>query len=260
MLGRVTLFAGLFCALSGAALAAGVDELPPDIQKSLYARRPSIRSSRSVPAPTATGRRRRVRPGRSATPVPMPATRGVRWQWTGCRTRSSRSGRSSGLVKDVIITQSNLKDSVQIQQMRQLVDQGVDAIIVCCSNPTALNQTIKYAYDKGVPVFSFTGYLTSPYAVNSSNNYQLGGFQVGEWMGEEIGKKGNVLVVEGIPGNFRLGLAGPWHEGGPSGQSGRQDRRRRRRHVDRPGRSGRSPEVAFHPPGPSRWHRRAICS
>jgi ribose transport system substrate-binding protein len=105
-----------------------------------------------------------------------------------------------GLLKDVIITQSNLKDAVQIQQIRQLVDQGVDAIIVCCSNPTALNASVKYAYDKGVPVFSFTGYLTSPYAINSSNNYQLGGYQVGKALVDQLGGKGNVLVVEGIPG------------------------------------------------------------
>lgn len=105
-----------------------------------------------------------------------------------------------GLVKDIIITQSNLKDALQIQQMRQLVDQGVDAIIICCSNPTALNQTIKYAYDKGVPTFSFTGYVTSPYAINSSVNYHQAGYEVGRWMAEEIDEKGNVLVIEGIPG------------------------------------------------------------
>ena len=108
--------------------------------------------------------------------------------------------KEAGLVDDILITQSNLKDAVQIQQMRQLVDQGVDAIIICCSNPTALNQTIKYAYDKGVPTFSFTGYVTSPYAVNSSVNYQLAGYDIGRWMAKEIGEKGNVLVVEGIPG------------------------------------------------------------
>ncbi len=59
-----------------------------------------------------------------------------------------------GLISEVIVTQSNLNDATQIQQMRQLVDQGVDAIIVCCSNPTALNQTVEYAHSKGVPVFS----------------------------------------------------------------------------------------------------------
>jgi len=105
-----------------------------------------------------------------------------------------------GLVDDIIVTQSNLKDALQIQQMRQLVDQGVDAIIICCSNPTALNQTIKYAYDKGVPTFSFTGYVTSPYAINSSVNYHQAGYEVGRWMAEEIGEEGNVLVIEGIPG------------------------------------------------------------
>lgn len=105
-----------------------------------------------------------------------------------------------GLLSEVVVTQSNLKDATQIQQMRQLVDQGVDAIILCCSNPTALNQTAKYAYDKGVPTFSLTGYLTSEHTVSSSVNYQLAGFEIGKWMANEIGGKGNVLVVEGIPG------------------------------------------------------------
>ena len=105
-----------------------------------------------------------------------------------------------GLVDDIIVTQSNLKDSLQIQQMRQLVDQGVDAIIICCSNPTALNQTIKYAFDQGVPTFSFTGYVTSEYAINSSVNYHQAGYEVGRWMAEEIEEEGNVLVIEGIPG------------------------------------------------------------
>ena len=105
-----------------------------------------------------------------------------------------------GLVSDVVITQSNLSDSLQIQQMRQLVDQGVDAIIICCSNPTALNPTAQYAHDRGVPVFSISGYITSPFAVNSSANFVLSGNMLGEWMAKEIGGKGNVLVVEGIPG------------------------------------------------------------
>jgi ribose transport system substrate-binding protein len=93
-----------------------------------------------------------------------------------------------------------LKDSVQIQQMRQLVDRGVDALIICCSNPTALNETVKYAYDKGVPTFSMVGYVTSPYAVNSSTNFVVTGKHMGDWLVDELGKKGNVLVVEGIPG------------------------------------------------------------
>ena len=105
-----------------------------------------------------------------------------------------------GLLDEVLITESNLNDTTQIQQIRQLADQGVDAIIICCSNPTALTQSIKYAYDKGIPVFSFVGYQTSDLVVNSSPNFQVAGFAVGKAMADELGGKGKVLVVEGVPG------------------------------------------------------------
>ena len=111
----------------------------------------------------------------------------------------SRS-KKAGLVSEVVVTQSDLKDAVQIQQMRQMVDDGVDAIIICCSNVTALNQTIEYAYKAGVPVFSFSGYVTSPYAINGAANHAQGGGQMATWLADKIGKKGNVLLVSGIPG------------------------------------------------------------
>jgi ribose transport system substrate-binding protein len=81
--------------------------------------------------------------------------------------------KEAGYLEDIVVTQSNLKDAVQIQQMRQLTDQGVDALIVCCSNPVALNPTIDYAYSQGVPTASMTGYLTSEYAISTSVNYAL---------------------------------------------------------------------------------------
>ena len=200
LLGKLTVLSGLLLGLSGTAMAAGLDELPPDIQKRLYSK--ELLDPQQPVGPSAY-RDWKAKKGPPWTIGYASSYAGNTWR-AGVMDRLQNEiipkWKKLGLLKDVIITQSNLKDSVQIQQMRQLVDQGVDAIIVCCSNPTALNQTVKYAYDKGVPVFSFVGYLTSPYSINSSNNYQLGGYQVGAWMAEELGKKGNVLVVEGIAG------------------------------------------------------------
>jgi ribose transport system substrate-binding protein len=186
--------------LCGPSLAAGLDEISPEVQKRLYAK--EVLDPMQPIGPSAY---RDWKPKKGP-----PWTIGYASSYAGNTWRAAAMDRLQnelipkwkklGLVKEVIITQSNLKDSTQIQQMRQLVDQGVDAIIMCCSNPTALNQSVKYAYDKGVPTFTMTGYLTSPYAINSSVNYQLAGKQIGTWMGEEIGKKGNVLVVQGIPG------------------------------------------------------------
>ncbi len=109
--------------------------------------------------------------------------------------------KALGMVDEIVITQSNLDDALQIQQMRQMIDGGkVDAIIICCSNITALNTTIEYGWKKGVPTLSFTGFTTSPYSINTSVNYRLVGYYVGAWMAELIGEKGNVIVIEGIPG------------------------------------------------------------
>ncbi len=187
-------------ALCSGALAEGVDELPKEIQEELY------NSDMLDPAqpigPSA------YRDWIAKNPPPWKI--GYASSYAGNTWRANVMERLQesiipkwqelGMISEVVITQSNLNDSTQIQQMRQLVDSGVDAIIVCCSNPTALNPTVQYAHERGVPVFSAVGYLTSPYAVNSSANFVVGGHMMGEWMAQEIDGKGKVLVVEGIPG------------------------------------------------------------
>lgn len=191
----------LFAAVAfGSAASAGVDELPKQIQDELY--------NKDAIDPMQPVGDSAYRDWKAKNPPPWKI--GYASSYAGNTWRAGVMDRLQndiipkwkklGLISDVIITQSNLNDSTQIQQMRQLVDQGVDAIIVCCSNPAALNQTVKYAHDRGVPVFSGIGYLTSPYAVNTSANFVVGGSQLGEWMAKEINGKGNILVVEGIPG------------------------------------------------------------
>jgi ribose transport system substrate-binding protein len=198
----LSLASALVAALSLAtpALAGGVDELPKAVQEELY-----NKDMLDPMQPIGESAYRDWKP-KNGPPWKI----GYASSYAGNTWRANVMDRLQnvlipkwkklGLISDVVITQSNLNDSVQIQQMRQLVDQGVDAIIVCCSNPTALNQTVQYAHDRGVPVFSAVGYLTSPYAVNSSANFVVGGDMMGEWMANEIGGKGNVLIVEGIPG------------------------------------------------------------
>lgn len=191
---------GVAIAISGSAIAAGLDELPQNILKQNYPK--DMMDPMQPLGPSA------YRDWKAKNKPPW--TIGYASSYAGNTWRAGVMNRLEnviipkwtklGLLKEVIITQSNLKDSVQIQQMRQLVDRGVDALIICCGNPTALNQTIKYAYDRGVPTFSFVGYVTSPYAISSSANFVVGGHLLGMWMAKELNGKGNVLIVEGIPG------------------------------------------------------------
>ena len=192
--------AGILAAGSMMARAEGVDEINPDVAAKLY--NPDMLDPSQPVGPSP------LRDFKAKNPPPWKI--GYASSYAGNTWRANvmeelqnvivPKWKELGLLSELVVTQSNLNDSTQIQQMRQLVDQGVDAIVVCCSNPTALNQTVQYAYDKGVPVFSLTGYLTAETAVNSSVNYQVAGFEIGKAMADELGGKGKVLVVEGIPG------------------------------------------------------------
>lgn len=191
---------GLLAFGATTALAEGLDEISPDVVKRLY-NKDMLDPAQPI-GPSAWRN--------FVAKKPPPWKIGYASSYAGNTWRAAVMNeiqkkiipewKKLGLLSDVVITQSNLNDSTQIQQMRQLLDQGVDAIIVCCSNPTALNQTVQYAHDKGVPVFSLTGYLTSPYSINSSVNYQVAGYEIAKDMVDQLGGKGNVLVVEGIPG------------------------------------------------------------
>ncbi|PDS66200.1 sugar ABC transporter substrate-binding protein [Rhizobium anhuiense] len=192
----VTLLAGLYSTTS-AVMADGLDSLPADQQKLYELVDPAIPLGPTVFKDFVAKR-------------PPPWKIGYASTYAGNTWRASILSemtdvllpkyKEAGLISELVVTQSDLKDSVQIQQMRQMIDDGVDAIIICASNITALNQTIEYAHSKGVPVFSVSGYVTSPYAINATENNTHGGYSSAKWLAEEIGGKGNVLMVSGIPG------------------------------------------------------------
>ncbi len=106
--------------------------------------------------------------------------------------------KAAGLVKDVITTESNNVVTTQIQQIRQLVDRGCDAVYTIGPAPTALNGAIKYAYDHRVLFVAQQGAALTPYALLVSGNYALAGKLQAETLGKDIGGKGNVLIIQGI--------------------------------------------------------------
>lgn len=196
---RKTIFAtlALSTALVFGANAEGLNELPPEIA--------SAYEGVDEGQPVGPSAYRNWTP-RSGAPWKIgyaSSYAGNTWRAEGLKRLTEELFpvyRDAGLVEEIIVTQSDLNDARQIQQMRQLVDQGVDAIIVCCSNPVALNKAVEYAYSKGVVVFSYSGYLTSDKTLNASSNYTLGGYEIAKAMIEEVGGKGNFLLVSGIAG------------------------------------------------------------
>src|ERR1700722_16558606 len=88
----------------------------------------------------------------------------------------------------------------QIQQINAMVQAGAQAIVIFPISPTALNQVVKNACDKGVLVFAYDAEITEPCAYNVHIDQEEAGRKTAEWLVDKLGGKGNIIVITGVPG------------------------------------------------------------
>src|SRR6202521_2335899 len=78
----------------------------------------------------------------------------------------------------------------QIQQINAMVQAGAQAIVTFPISPTALNQGVKNACDKGVKVFAYDAEITEPCAYNIHIDQTEAGQVTAEWLVKAMGGKG----------------------------------------------------------------------
>lgn len=88
----------------------------------------------------------------------------------------------------------------QIQQINSMVQAGADAIVVYPISPTALNGAVKNACAKGVMVIAYDSIITEPCAYNVHIDQRDWGMKSAEWIVDQIGGKGQVVMINGVPG------------------------------------------------------------
>ena len=88
----------------------------------------------------------------------------------------------------------------QIQQINAMVQAGAQAIVTFPISPTALNQVVKNACDKGVKVFAYDAEITEPCAYNVHIDQLEAGRVTAEWLAKAMGGKGNIVMLTGVPG------------------------------------------------------------
>lgn len=108
--------------------------------------------------------------------------------------------KKAGLVSKFIVTDSNLKNDVQIQQVRSMIQQHVDLILAIPNSATAMNGVFAEAYKAGIPVVTIDAPTTSPYTVDVDNQNWLTGALAGKGLVQKLGGKGNVVMIDGLAG------------------------------------------------------------
>ena len=81
-----------------------------------------------------------------------------------------------------------------------MVQAGAKAIVIYPISPTALNQVVKNACDKGVKIFAYDGDISEPCAHNISIDQEEAGRVTAEWLVKKIDGKGDIVLITGVPG------------------------------------------------------------
>jgi len=109
--------------------------------------------------------------------------------------------KTKGIVSDLVVQQSGANTGQQIQDMRNMIRQKVGAIMVDANSATALNGVISEAERGKIPVVSFDQAVSNKYAVNVTVDHYKWGQKYAEWIAQQLNGKGNVVILDGIPGH-----------------------------------------------------------
>ncbi|GHO48066.1 ABC transporter substrate-binding protein [Ktedonospora formicarum] len=106
-----------------------------------------------------------------------------------------------GLTKDLVIQSADTDVPGQIQQIRNLINKGVDAIIVDPNSVSGLDGVFKEAKNAGITVISVDQAVTSPDVTNVVIDQTEWARMSAKWLAEQLKGKGNIVVVNGIKGH-----------------------------------------------------------
>jgi ribose transport system substrate-binding protein len=192
----VSLLIGLLAAL--VAACGGQPAAPPAAEATAAPAAPAAEATAAPAAPAAEGT--------NAGPFTIGVSNGfVGSEW---RTQMledletvNAEYKAAGLTNDLVIESADTDVQGQTQQIRNLINQGVDAIIINPNSQTGLNSVIKEATDAGIVVIAIDQEISEPSAVNVVIDQTEWARMSAQWLVDTLGGQGNVVVINGIAGH-----------------------------------------------------------
>jgi len=118
--------------------------------------------------------------------------------WMGAITQSAVD--TADQYSDVELRQAEATNdvNVQISQVEQFINDGVDAIVLLPFDGAALTEVATKAMDAGIPVINVDREFSSPFAARATvlgDNYGMG-VSAGTYICEQLGDKPDAVVAE----------------------------------------------------------------
>ncbi len=106
----------------------------------------------------------------------------------------------SGKVDALNIAHRNTDAAGQLEDIRNLIEAGVDAIVLNPANSEAVNSAIEEAIAAGIVVVAVDQAVTAEGAYVLSNNQEEYAYLGAKWLFEELGGSGDVVYMRGAAG------------------------------------------------------------
>jgi ribose transport system substrate-binding protein len=107
----------------------------------------------------------------------------------------------SGQVSQITVTSRNTDAAGQLQDIRDLIAKGVNAIVFNPNDPTALNPALAEAHKAGIVTVAVDSYVTDPNTYDLYNNQVQYAYLGAKWLFTQMGDKGTVYYMRGLAGN-----------------------------------------------------------
>jgi ribose transport system substrate-binding protein len=107
---------------------------------------------------------------------------------------------ASGNVASLNIAHRNTDAAGQLEDIRNLISAGVDAIVINPADSQGINPAIKEATDAGIAVVVVDQAVTEPSAYIISNNQEEYAYLGAKWLFGQLGGKGDVVYMRGAAG------------------------------------------------------------
>jgi ribose transport system substrate-binding protein len=105
-----------------------------------------------------------------------------------------------GLTTELVIYSEDTDVAGQLQQLENLINQGVDAILVNPSDAVALNTILEEAVDAGIVVLSIDQEIEAAGVINVGHNQKEWAYTSASWFAEKL-QEGDVVLIEGFIGH-----------------------------------------------------------
>ncbi len=108
---------------------------------------------------------------------------------------------ASGQVSDLTVIHHVVDAAGQLQDIRDLIAKGVDAIVFNPNDPDALTPALQEAQAQGILTISVDAYVNDPKTYNLYNNQTEYAYLGAKWLFEQLKGEGSVYYMRGIAGN-----------------------------------------------------------